>query len=185
MAAIVAGDIEFRGSTTAGSAGDTNAFGGPDTSLGKYPANAVLPAATKHALFDAITGAENAGSVVQYACLFLYNKNTANILQNAGIYFSAEVTGGVEVALGVDPTAADDIDSATPTAVTIANKTTAPAGVVFTVEASVDSVGEALSLGNIPVDGVKAFWVRITAANTAALNDDGFTLGWFGDTGAL
>lgn len=184
MVAIVAADIKVRGSVTAGAAGNTNAFGGPDTSLGKYIANADLSDATLHSLFDAATGAENAASTVEYQCVFIYNSNGANALENAVIYISGEVVGGAEVALGVDPTAASPVGAAGAQAVQIANKTTAPAGVAFTLEASVDTLGEALALGNIPAGNVKAVWIRRTLANTAAVSADGLTLTVQGDTGA-
>lgn len=184
MAAITAADLQFRGSVTAGAAGNANAFGGADTSLGKYIANNQLADATLGALFDDATGAENAASTVEYQCVFLYNANGANALQNALIYISAEVANGAEVALGVDPTAASALGSSSAQAVQIANKTTAPGGVTFSLEANVDTLGEALSLGTIPSGNVKAFWIRRTLANTAALNNDGLTLTVSGDTAA-
>jgi hypothetical protein len=42
-----------------------------------------------------------------------------------------------------------------------------------------------VSLGSIPSGQVKAFWVRRTAANSAALSNDGVTIAVSGDTGSL
>ncbi|HEY9334362.1 MAG TPA: hypothetical protein VIQ79_08075, partial [Kribbella sp.] len=65
---------------------------------------------------------------------------------------------------------------------TIANKTTAPAGVTFS---SPTNAATGVALGTIPAGQCKAFWVRRTAANTAALSNDGVTLAITGDTGSL
>ncbi|HET7713225.1 MAG TPA: hypothetical protein VFK94_01940, partial [Patescibacteria group bacterium] len=106
MAAITAADIQFRGSTTVGAAGNANAFGGADTSLGKYIANNQLADATLDALFDSATGAENSASTVEYQCVFIYNANASNALQNAVIWVSGDPAGGAAVAIAVDSTAA-------------------------------------------------------------------------------
>lgn len=71
--AITATDIHYRGSTTAGSAGNTTAFGGAGTSLGKYITNADYTDASLNNLFDDITGDQNAASQVDYQCMFVYN----------------------------------------------------------------------------------------------------------------
>lgn len=181
MAAITAADIQFRGSTTAGTAGNQNAYGGADTSLGKYIANAALADATINTLFDEATGAENSASTVEYQCVFIYNANGANSYQNAVIWVSGDPAGGANVAIGVDTTAASALASASAQALQIANKTTAPAGVSFSTPTT---FGTGLSLGSIPSGQVKAFWVRRTLTNSAAMNADGITVSIQGDTAA-
>lgn len=181
MAAIVAADIIFRGSTVAGAAGNANAFGGADTSLGKYITNNNLADATIHSLFDEATGAENSASTVEYQCVFVYNSNGANSYQNVVIWVSGDPAGGANVAIGVDTTAASALGAAPAQALQIANKTTAPAAVTFSTPTT---FGTGLSLGSIPSGQVKAFWIRRSLTNSAAINNDGITVSIQGDTAA-
>lgn len=181
MAAIVAADIHFRGSTTSGSAGNSTAYGGADTGLGKYATNNDLADATLNAMFTDITGAQNAASQVDYQCLFVYNANASNAWQSVASWLSAEVAGGASIALGADTTAASAVGSASAQGLTIANKTTAPAGVTFS---SPTTFGTGVALGTIGIGQVKGLWVRRTAANTTAVNNDGMTIACQGDTGA-
>jgi hypothetical protein len=181
MAAIVAADIAWRYSTTAGAAGNTTA-GTALGSLGRYISTTAWAGGVAQDLFDDLTGAANAASQVDYRCIFIYNSNAANAYQNAVVYIASEVAGGASIAIGVDTTAASALGSATAQAVTIANATTAPAGVTFSAPTT---AATGIALGTIPVANVKAFWIRRTAANTAALSNDGVTLGLSGDTGSL
>jgi hypothetical protein len=181
VSAIVSSDILIKYSTTAGSAGNT--LGGTaGSSLGKYLSTTAMPDATLNALFDDVSGAENAASTVDYRCLFVHNSNASNALENAVVYLSAEVGGGATIAVGADTTAAAAIGSPSAQALQVANETTAPSGVSFS---SPTTAGTGVALGTIPVAQCKAFWIRRTAANTAALSGDGVTLSVTGDTGSL
>ena len=182
MAAIVAGDILTKRSTTAGAAGNSTAQADPNACLGKYIATTQWTGGSANDLFDDISGAENAASTVDYRGLFVHNSNGANALQNAVAYISAETAGGASIAIGADPTAASVIGSASAQAVQIANETTAPAGVTFS---SPTTLATGIVLGNIPTGQCKGWWARRTAANTAALSADGVTLTFGGDTGSL
>lgn len=182
MAAIIASEIVWRYTTTAGSAGDTTANTTVGTFLGKYAASSAWAGGGTNDLFADITGAQNAASQVDYAGLAILNNNTANALQNAVAYISSEVAGGASVAVGADTTAASAKGSATAQLLTVASATTAPAGVTFS---SPTTAGAGVSLGTIPVANVKGLWVRRTAANTSALSGDGVTLAVQGDTGSL
>lgn len=181
MSAIVPSDILFKYSTTAGSAGNSGT-GSASSSLGKYISTVTVPDATLNAVFDDVSGAENAASTVDYRCIFVHNSNAANSLENAVVWLSAEVSGGAAVAVGADTTATSAIGSASAQALTIASETTAPAGVTFS---SPTSSGTGISLGTIPVGQCKAFWIRRTASNSPALSGDGVTLSVTGDTGSL
>lgn len=181
MAAIVAGDILYKYSTTAGAAGNANTSTA-SASLGKYISTSTIADATLNALFDDISGAENAASTVDYRCIFIHNSNAANAYQNVVAWLSAEVAGGASIAIGVDTTAASAIGSASAQAVTIASETTAPAGITFS---SPTTSGAGISLGTIPSGQCRAIWVRRTAANSAALSNDGVTISVQGDTGSL
>ena len=178
--AIVSGDIIFRYSTTAGSAGDSNT-GTAAGSLGKYVSTTEMSTGA-NALFDDISGAENAASTVDYRCFFVLNNHATLTLQNAVVYLSAEVAGGAGIAIATDNIAISSKTSASSQAAQIANETTAPSGV--SAFSSPTTAGTGLALGNIGPGQVKAVWVRRTAANSAALNNDGVTLAVTGDTAA-
>lgn len=181
MAAIVAGDILFKYSVAA-AAGNTTA-GTAATSLGDQISTTAWAGGAANDLFDDISGAENAASTVDYRCIFVHNNNAANTFQNAVVYISAETAGGASIALATDNIAASALGAAVAQAAAIASETTAPTGV--SAFSSPTTAGTGLSLGNIAVANVKAFWVRRTAANTAALSNDGVTIAVTGDTGSL
>lgn len=180
MSAIVPSDILFKYSTTAGSAGNSGT-GSAVGSLGKYISTTVIPDATVNAVFDDVSGAENAASTIDYRCVFVHNSNASNPLENAVVYLT-NVLGGTDVAVGVDTTAASVIGATGAQALQVANETTAPAGVTFSAPSTAIT---GLALGTIPVGQCKAFWVRRTATNSAALSNDGTTLSVQGDTGSL
>jgi hypothetical protein len=182
MAAITTGEILFKLSTKSGSAGNSQTST-PAGSLGKYISTTAWAGGSANDLFDDISGAENAASTVDYRCIFIHNSNGANILQNAVVYLSAEVAGGASIAIAVDSIAASAIGGASAQAAEIATETTAPSGTgAFS---SPTTAGAGLSLGNISPGQCKAVWVRRTAANTAALSNDGVTIAVTGDTGSL
>lgn len=179
MAAITSGEILYKYSVSA-AAGNTTA-GTAAGSLGDQISTTQIPDATLNALFDDVSGAENAASDVEYRCVFVHNSNASNALQNAAIWLSAEVAGGASVAIGVDTTAASAIGSGAAQALTVADESTAPSGVSFS---SPTTFGTGLSLGTIPAGQCKAVWFRRTATNSAALNNDGVTWSVQGDTAA-
>lgn len=181
MSAIIPSDILLKYATTAGSAGNSGT-GSASGSLGKYISTTNIPDATVNAVFDDISGAENAASAVDYRCVFVHNSNGANALENTVVWLSAEVSGGANISIGADPTAASAIGSTGAQAVQIATETTAPAGVSFSAPTS---AGSGVSLGTIPTGQCKAFWVRRTASNSAAKTGDGVTFTVTGDTGSL
>lgn len=179
---IVAGDLLFKLSTTAGSAGNSTAQANPNASLGKYISTTQVSGTALNNLFDDISGAENAASTVDYRCVFLHNSHATLTLQNAVVYVSGgDPAGGAVVAIGVDTTAASAIGSASAQALTIANENTAPAGVSFSLPTT---AGAGLSLGNIGPGQCRAFWIRRSANNSAAVTGETITLAVSGDTAA-
>lgn len=178
--AIASTDIIFRLSTTAGAAGDSTAST-PNASLGKYVSSTVMGTGA-NALFDDVSGAENAASTVDYRCFFVLNNHATITLANATVYQSAEVAGGANIAIATDNIAISAKASATAQAATIATETTVPTGVSAFSSPTTDAGG--LALGSIPPGQVKAVWVRRTAANSAALDADGVTFAVAGDTTA-
>ena len=181
MAAITPAEIVLRYSTTAGTAGNTTA-GTPAGSLGKYASTTPWAGGAANDLFDDISAADNAASVVDYRCVLVHNTNAANALQAAVAYLSAETAGGANIAIGVDPTAASAAGASAAQALTIASETTAPAGVAFS---SPTTAAGGITLGNIPAGSVRAIWVRRTATNSAPMSVDGVTIAIAGETGAL
>jgi hypothetical protein len=164
--------VAAAGNTTASSAA---------AALGDQISTTAWAGGSLNDLFDDISGAENAASTVDYRCIFIHNANASNPMLSAVAYLSTEVAGGASIAIGVDPAAASAIAAATAQAATIANETTAPAGVVFT---SPTTAGTGIALGSIPVGQCRAIWIRRTAANSAALNNDGVTIAVQCDTAA-
>lgn len=178
--AITASDILFKLSTTAGSAGNSNTST-PAASLGKYISTTQITDATLHNLFDVITGDENAASDVEYRCLFVHNNHGTLTLQSPVVWISSEVSGGAVAAISVDATAASAIGSASAQAKQVADESTAPSSQTFTAPTS---KGTGIALGDIAAGSCKAIWIRRTAANTSALDNDGVTIRVEGDTAA-
>jgi len=179
--AIASTDILYKLSTTSGSAGNTTA-GTPAGSLGKYVSTTTVSSTAANNIFDDVTGAENAASDVEYRCVFVLNNHASLTLTSAVVYMTSDIAGGTSVALGADTTAASAKGSSSAQALQVADENTAPSGVTFVTTPISDATG--LSLGDIPAGSVKAFWIRRTAANTTAVNSDGFTLNVAGDTTA-
>jgi hypothetical protein len=179
--AIVASDIIIRGSVTTGSAGDSTAQANPNLWLGKYVSTTAF-ATGLNGMFDDISGAENAANTVDYRCLFVLNNHATLTMLSTVVYLSAEVSGGASIAIAIDNIAASAKGSASAQAALIASETSAPSGVgAFS---SPITVATGLSIGDLTPGQVRAFWVRRTAANTAALDADGWTVGVGCDTAA-
>ena len=183
MAAIVAADILWKYSTTAGAAGNAG-VGAAATSLGKYISTTIFLIAGGNEWFDNISGAENAASQVDYRGFFIHNSNANNPYESPVMYLSAETAGGASISIWPDSTATTVLASAPVQALTIANDATAPAGASWTQPTT---AGTGTALSTIPNGNVKGFWVRrtITAGPVAALSVDGVTLATSGDTGSL
>ena len=183
MTAIVPGDVLYYLSAPGASAGFATA-GTVGDSWGNFMSTTPVSATALNNLFPDITGAENAASQVDYACVFILN-NTAsgNSMLNvvAWLPTASDVAGGASVALAADPTAASLKTASVAQALTIANSTTAPAGIsswvtdVASAPTSPSYTG-GVQLGTIAPGYCKAVWIRRTAANTAPLNNDGFGL---------
>lgn len=177
---IVTADIKFKYATTAGTAGNSGA-GAANTSLGKYISTTEVPDATLNALFDDITGTENAALDVEYRCAFVHNSHATLTLTAPILWVSAEIADGATASIGLDPTAPSAVDSTSAQALQVADENTAPAGVVFSAPTT---KATGLALASIPAGQCAAFWVRRTATNSDAMSGDGFTFRLEGDTGA-
>ena len=180
--AISASDILIKLSTTSGAAGDSTAQSTAGANLGKFMASTEMADATLGNLFPDITGDENRVGNVDYQCIFVHNNHATLTYQNAVVWVSAQVSGGASVDIALDSTAISDHDSDSAQALTIADKDTAPSGLTFAGTAVSKATG--LAIGDLAPGEVKAVWVKRTAVNSAALDNDGATLSVAGDTAA-
>lgn len=158
--------------SVAAAAGNTTA-GTPAGSLGDQISTTQITDNNLNNLFDDVTGDENAASEAEYRCLFVHNAHATLTFSNVRAYLASEVAGGAVVAIGVDTTAASAIGSGSAQALTVADENEAPVGVAFS---SPTTLGAAIALGDLTPGQCRAIWVRRTAANTAALANDGFGL---------
>lgn len=158
-------EILFKLSTKQGDKGNELAAA-PNQSLGKYISETLVSLSSlMDNLFDDISAADNQLEVVDYRCIFIHNANLVDTLHGVTAWIS-QLPSSVTVKIGVDPTAASLIDSASAQAVSIADEHTAPVGVTFST--AVDS-GHAVSLGDIGPNRCRALWIERTATNTAAI----------------
>jgi hypothetical protein len=179
--AIVAGDILWKLSLKTGSAGNSGAQPDPNASLGKYISTTAWAGGVLHDLFDRVSGDENAASEAEYRCVFIHNNHATLTWQGPVVWISAETAGGAAIAIGIDTTAASAIGASPAQALSVVDENTAPAGVTFS---SPTTKGTGLALSDIPAGQCRAIWIRRTAANNAAINNDGGTLQVEGDTAA-
>jgi len=163
-----------------GTAGDTTA-GTPAGSLGKYVSTTVVSATALNNLFDDVTGDENAASDVEYRLLFVLNNHATLTLLAPVVWLSAEVAGGAVAAISVDTTATSAKGATAAQAKEVANENTAPATQTFTAPTT---KATGLAIGDLLPGQVRGIWVRRTAGNTAALDNDSVTLRVEGDTAA-
>ena len=178
---IVSGDLLIKMSIKTGSAGNTTSSTAA-TSLGKYISTTQITDATLNNLFDDVTGDENVASNVDYKCIFIHNSHATLTAQNGIAWLSAEVAGGASAAIAVDNVAASVIGSSSAQADLIATDDTAPSAVSAYNTSTTKSGG--LSIGSIPAGSCRAIWVRRTAANNAAVTNDGVTVKVEFDTAA-
>ncbi len=178
--AITSSDILVKLSTKSGSAGNS-LTSTPAASLGKYISTSQVSGTALNNLFDDITGQENFDSDVEYRCIFIHNNHGSLTAQNSVIYINSEVSGGAVMALAADSTAESAIGSSSAQALSIANEDTAPAALTFSAPTT---RGTGIALGSIPAGHCIAVWVRRSAANTVAVDNDGGQLMFSCDTAA-
>jgi len=179
---IISTDILIKLSIKTGAAGNSQAQGDPDESLGKYISTTEWAGGTLHDLFDVVTGAENAASDVEHRCIFVHNNHGTLTWIGVGVYIQSQVAGGAAAAIAVDSTAASVIGESNPQALEIADEEdsgTVLSGLSFSAPTTAET---ALSIGDLAPGECRAVWVRRTAADSAALDADGATLAFVGDT---
>jgi hypothetical protein len=178
---IVASDIVTRFTVKTGSAGDTTA-GTAAGSLGKYASTTAWAGGSLHDLFDVITGAENAASEAEYRAIYVLNNHATLTAENVVAYIPTQVAGGAVAAIAIDNIAVSAKGTSSAQGAEIADENTAPTGVgAFSAPST---AGTGLAIGNLPPGQGRMVWIRRTAANTAAVDADGFTLEFYLDTPA-
>lgn len=175
---IAGSDIVYRLSVVTASAGDTTSST-PAASLGDQVSTTVITPASIGNIFDDVSGAEATAGDIEYRCIFVLNNHATLTLLGANAYITSQVASGASIDIGLDPAAVSAKGSASAQAATIANESTAPAGVTFSAPTS----GSPLVIGDMAPGQVKAIWLRRTvAAATGGLNSDGFVMTVAGDT---
>lgn len=178
--AITAADIHFHLSINVGP-GNSTAQPNPNDSIGGFLSSTEIVDATLNDLFDVITGDENAASVVDYRCFFVRNSHATITLLNTKVWLFSEVAGGASAAIALDGTGIVDFNAVGAQAERVANELTPPAGEVFTAPTT---KAAGLNVGDLAPGKAIAVWVRRTAANTSAVDNDGVTIKVEGDTTA-
>lgn len=161
---LIAGDFVVRLSGGAANSDGNAALGGAKSST-------AAPTAVD-ALFDQTSSAEALAGDTEYRCIYLHNGNGSSEMLSAVVWISSN-TPASRLAIGVGTAAVNGTEQ------TVANESTAPAGVTFSQPAS---QGAGLALGDIPVGQHKAIWLRRTvAAASGATANDPWTLGFAAD----
>src|SRR6056297_1015075 len=105
---------------------------------------------------DDVSKAESWAGDVNYRCVYLQRDTGGGILVGGKIYINSDASGPDTIAIGVDPAGLNSAPA------TIANESTAPAGVTFTAPAS---AATGLSVGDFNTAGdYYAIWIRRTVA---------------------
>lgn len=167
---ISSSEILFKLSTSVASSGDSLS-GVPSGSLGGYISTTLVPTGL-HNLFDAVDSNENFARDIEYRCIFIHN-NSSLTYQSPMVWVSGQTDGGASGFLGVDLITASAIGSTNLQAQIIANESTSPTGITFSIPISKES---GLSIGDIPAGYCKGIWIRRNAYNFPTLKNDGLTI---------
>jgi hypothetical protein len=184
LTAIVSTDILYMLAAPGASAGNTVA-GTVGDSWGNYISSTQMSSTPLDNLFTDITGAENAASQVDYACIFILNNTSSgNSMLNtvAWLPLSLYVAGGANITVAGDTFAATAKGTGAQQAVKITSSTAAPAGVsgfvspTNTQPTAANSYVNGIQLGTIAPGFCRAVWIKRSATNSPPVNNDGFTI---------
>jgi hypothetical protein len=170
---IAATDIEYRLSGGANNTDPNASLGGAMSTL----AGGLIATGVDNNLFDDVSGDEAAVGRTEYRGFYVRNNHGALTWQGVVAWLSALTTSAdTEFDIGL---AVEAVNTAM---ATIANETTAPAGVTFS-RPTTKATG--LVIGNIPAGQFKGIWIRRTVnPGAAAFNADAGTVSVSGDTAA-
>lgn len=106
-------------------------------------------------LFHNINKTQSIEGHIDYRCFYLRSDETVETFYNSKIYIKTQPPGADSIEIGIDPNGVND--GSTPAA-TIANETTAPAGVTFSTPTS----GSPIVVGDLSPGDEVAIWVKRT-----------------------
>lgn len=125
--------------------------------------------------FDRVSGSESVVGAVEYRCFYVKNTHALLTLFDAKVYISDNTNAtstDVAIGLGLAGIGVGETE--------LANETTAPAGVTFSL--AVDEAN-ALVVGDLSPGDYQAIWVRRTVgAGAGAIAVDGSTVTVAGDS---
>jgi len=154
---VLAIDIEFRLS-----GGQTNFV--PFNSLGGQISGDQIAAALIENLFDNVSDSEASSGDTEYRCYYVINTASVDTIADLRVYISEETASpDTVIDLGLDPAGIGDGIS-TGVATTIANESTAPAGVTFSHPTD---FATGLVIGSLGPGDAQAIWVRRTVSSSA------------------
>lgn len=171
---VAPSDLIIKGSSPSAVSGNSLVNGGPGTNLGGFCTAGAIADSTLDNLFIDVTGIENAAGNNDYQCYFLHNNHATLDLSQGYLYVATDVSGGTIDAVGLEPIGISQVGVSTPQAQIIANKNTPPVGVIFTI-ATVPNQG--LVIPTLPHGYCLGIWVRRTATNGPAVNNDTLAVG--------
>lgn len=143
-----------------------------------------LVSATLNGLYDKFTGDETTAGGTFYACIYVKNDHGSITAENLRQFILSETDhAGINFSLGLGTSALNGVEQ------TIANETTAPAGVTFgdtdTTTTGAATQDDTLTLGDVPFGQHRAVWVRcVIDAGTTAVNNYQATMRFLLDTAA-
>ena len=147
------GELQLALTTATGPGGST-AQTDTAASLGGFVSTTGLPPGSPHLVFPA--GSATA-DVVDYRCFVV--RNVGTFTREITVWFFDQISGGATLAVGADTTASSLYGSSSAQTLTVANVSTAPAGVTFS---SPSTKATGLSLGRVMPGYVKGVWLRRT-----------------------
>jgi hypothetical protein len=127
----------------------------------------VAVSSTVNTLFDAVTTAEASAGDTEYRCIYIKNESVADSLTSAELFLQTPPTStSVTLSFGLGAVVTELTMASNPA---IADESTAPAGITFTIPTS----GSPLALGTIAPGSYQIVWLkRIVGAATPAIEAD-------------
>ncbi len=161
--AVIASDIKFYLSGGTGNASTAASLGG---GISTTEINVGTPL---NNLWDDVSDVEAASGDTEYRCFYVKNTNGTDTLSAVAAYIASNTpSSDTTFTIGLDPAGISG------TATTIANESTAPAGVTFSTAAN---SGAALAIGNLDAGEYQAIWMkRVVDADAVAAASDPITV---------
>lgn len=106
-------------------------------------------------LFHNIDKTQSISGHIDYRCFYLHSDESVETFYNSKIYIKTQPPGADSIEIGIDP---NGVNNGSTPAATIANETTAPAGVTF----STPGPGSPITIGDLIPGNEVAIWVKRT-----------------------